>query len=113
MKALTLLGLTVALAIGLVSAAAAADEVTMSGNIMCAKCVLKKADATGCQDVLVVKDAEGKSTEYYVTKNDVAQKFGHNCKGETAATVTGQVAEKDGKKWITPSKIEKQGEKQG
>ena len=109
MKALAWLGLTVVLAVGLVPAVVVADEVTMSGNLMCAKCVLKKADATSCQDVLVVTAADGNKTEYYVTKNDVAEKSGHNCKGETAATVTGQVSEKDGKKWITPSKIEKQG----
>jgi hypothetical protein len=56
--------------------------------------------------VLVVKDASGATTEYYIEKNDVAKTFGHTCQGEKAATVTGAVAEKDGKKWITPSKMD-------
>jgi hypothetical protein len=55
--------------------------VTVSGKITCAKCTLKKADAKSCQDVLVVA-------------------------GEKGATVTGTVTEKDGKKWLTPSKME-------
>lgn len=84
----------------------AADE-TYSGSLMCAMCMLKKADAHECQDVLVVTGANGDKTEYYVTKNDVAKKAGEACTNEIKATVTGTVSEKDGKKWITPSKIEK------
>jgi hypothetical protein len=34
------------------------------------------------------------------------EKFGHGCKGEKAATVTGAVAEKDGKMWLTAKKID-------
>jgi hypothetical protein len=41
-------------------------------------------------------------------KNDAAEKAGHQCSKEAKATVTGAVSEKDGKKWITASKIEKQ-----
>jgi hypothetical protein len=108
MKTLTLMGLALLLAVGLVTTAAA-SEMTLSGSIMCAKCKLKKDDAKSCQDVLVVKDDKGATAEYYIVKNDVAEKFGHTCSGEQAATVTGAVAEKDGKQWITPSKMEKKG----
>ena len=83
-----------------------ADE-ALSGTLVCAKCGLKKADAHECQDVLIVADAKGAKTEYYVTKNEVAEKSGEACTLEIKATVTGTVSEKDGRKWITASKIEK------
>ena len=86
--------------------AALADE-ALSGTLVCAKCALKKADAHECQDVLIVADAKGAKTEYYVTKNEVAEKSGEACTLEIKATVTGTISEKDGRKWITPSKIEK------
>ena len=87
--------------------AAAGDAVTVEGKIVCAKCSLHADDAKECQNVLVV-DA---STQYYVVKNDVSEQYGHACKGEKAAVVTGTVAEKDGKKWITATKMEAPKEK--
>ena len=108
MKTISRIALAVALLVVAASVARAADtETTLSGTLMCAKCTLKKADATKCQDVLVVKDDAGATTEYYVVKNDAAEKAGHQCKGEAKATATGVVSEKDGKKWLTASKIEK------
>jgi hypothetical protein len=104
MKMLAKLVLALALVVGFVGASLAADE-TYTGKVMCAKCTLKKADATKCQDVLVVKDGD-KTTEYYVEKNAVAEKFGHVCKDDKSAVVTGSVTEKDGKKWIAPSTME-------
>jgi len=108
-KTVALLVLALGLALGPSAVATAGDEITVSGKVACAHCTLKKADAKSCQDVLVSKDAQGTTTEYYITKNDVSEKFGHACSGEKPATVTGAVTEKDGKKWITPSKMEKQG----
>jgi aspartate 1-decarboxylase len=86
---------------------ATAAEVTYSGSLMCAKCMLQKPDAHECQDVLIVTDAKGEKTEYYVTKNEVAAQAGEACTNEIKATVTGTVAEKDGRKWITATRIEK------
>jgi hypothetical protein len=84
-----------------------ADEV-FKGTLVCAQCGLKKADAHECQDVLLVDDGKGGKNEYYITKNDVAQKAGEACTLEIPATVTGTVEKgKDGKTWLTPSKIEK------
>ena len=98
-----------ALALGAPSAALAADkaaEVTLTGEVKCASCILKKADAKGCQDVLVVADKGGKTTEYYLAKNAVADKFGMTCTTPKKAVATGTVSEKDGKKWLTASKLE-------
>ena len=105
MKTLTRLAIAAAIVVGLAGATFAADT-TLTGSVMCAKCTLKKADAKECQNVLVVKGEKDKTTEYYVVKNAVSEKFGHVCTGEKAAVVTGAVAEKDGKTWITPTKME-------
>src|SRR5919108_3266918 len=106
MKTIGMLVLAALVLVGFVgSARAADDEMTLNGTLVCAKCTLKKADATKCQDVLIVKDDQGASTEYYVVKNGTAEKAGHQCKEESKATVTGTVSEKDGKKWVTASKI--------
>ena len=107
MKTLTLIALVAAVVIGLVGTAVA-EETTVTGTVMCAKCALHKGDAKECQNVLVVKDDADKTTEYYVAKNAVSEKFGHVCKTQKAAVVTGTVEEKDGKTWITPTKMEEQ-----
>jgi len=96
----------VALAVGLAAVLVAADEVTLEGKIACAKCTLKKADAKECQNVLLVKQGDGKTTEYYIVVNEAAEEFGEVCTNTTEAKVTGTVSEKDGRKWITASKVE-------
>jgi hypothetical protein len=85
----------------------AADE-TLKGEMVCAKCFLKKPDAKECQDVLLVKNATGEPAEYYVTKNDVSKESGEACTAKIPATITGTVSEKDGRKWITATKIVKE-----
>ena len=84
----------------------AAAETTLSGTLVCAQCKLQKADAHECQDVLLV-DQNGTTVEYYVVKNKVSKDSGEACTLEIPATVTGEVSEKDGRKWIAPSKIVK------
>lgn len=106
MKSLLWLSLAVMLLAPMRPAVAAVEE-TLSGSLMCAMCMLKKADAHECQDVLVVTDTAGAKTEFYITKNDVAAKAGEACTQEIRATVTGTVTEKDGRKWLTASRIEK------
>jgi hypothetical protein len=100
--------LAVCLAVGIVTVALAQDApktVTLTGKVQCAMCILKKADAKGCQDVLVVSGKD--QGEYYIAKNEVSEKFPHvGCKGDKSATVTGTVAEKDGKRWLTATKME-------
>jgi hypothetical protein len=84
----------------------AADD-TLKGEMVCAKCYLKRPDAKECQDVLMVKDAKGATTEYYITKNQIAKESGEACMEPVAATVTGSVSTKDGRNWLTASKIVK------
>ena len=106
MKVLSRIGVVLALAIGLMAVGTvSAAETTLKGTLSCAKCQLKKADK--CQDVLTVTDAQGASTEYLIVKNEAAEKAGHQCSKTAPATVTGEVTEKDGIKWITASKVEK------
>jgi Family of unknown function (DUF6370) len=98
------------IAIGGVAVAArawAADSVTLKGEMVCAKCYLNKPDAKECQDVLLVQDAKGATVEYYITKNKVAQESGEACTQKIPAVVVGTVSEKDGRKWLTASKITK------
>ena len=68
--------------------------------------LLKKADATKCQDVLVTKAEDGTVTHYYIAKTEASEAFGHVCQSEKAAVVTGTLKEKDGKTWIAPSTME-------
>ncbi len=108
MKHLAKLGLGLVLVLGVATAAVGedgAEAVTLQGKIMCAKCSLGKADAKECQNVLVVAEGEAKG-EYYLVKNAVAEDFGEVCQAKKPAKVTGTVAEKEGKKWITASAME-------
>ncbi len=105
MKTIAKVGLAVALVLGMAASIPAGDETTMTGKVMCAKCSLKKADASKCQDVLVTKGDDGKVTHYYIAKTEASKAFGHVCQSEKAAVVTGTIEEKDGKKWISPSKM--------
>jgi hypothetical protein len=92
--------------LGLLVAASAADEVTLKGTIVCAKCVLKKPDAKECQNVLLTDGADGKKVEYYLAKSAAGDAVGEVCMEKKDVTVTGTVSEKDGRKWITASKVE-------
>jgi Family of unknown function (DUF6370) len=101
MKVLVKLGVVAAVVLGLSGVAAAADDVkTLTGKVVCGKCSLKKE--AGCQNVFVAEDG----AEYYLSKTEAADKFGHVCKGEKTAKATGTVTEKDGKKWLTASAME-------
>ena len=94
-------------AFALAAAAYAEDKpVTLHGQLLCAKCTLHEKDMTTCQNVVQVKNDKGDAQNYYVVKNDVAEKFGHVCSGTKDVMVTGKVSDKEGKKWIEASKIE-------
>lgn len=88
-----------------VNAADTGKETTLSGNLVCAKCVLHETKE--CQNVLQVQQ-DGKTVNYYLTQNDTSKKFHDNICGTSGekATVTGTVSEKKGKETLTASKIE-------
>ena len=105
MKKLAILA-AVLLAVMAVSVPAmAGDEVvTLEGKIVCAKCSLHEEGLAKCQNVLVVDD-EGKTSHYYLVKNDVDKEFGDVCMAKKPVQVTGTVSEKDGKSWIAATEI--------
>ena len=83
--------------------AAAGSVVTLSGDMVCAKCTLKESKK--CQNVLKVTDG-GKETKYYLAQNKVAKdNHSHVCGGSEKATVKGTVSEEAGKKVLTASEI--------
>ncbi len=85
----------------------AADEKTITGDAVCAKCKLAEADA--CQNVVVVKDGD-KETKYYMDPDNKVAKEAHKsagfCSSSKKVKVTGTTSEKDGKMMIEPTKIE-------
>jgi hypothetical protein len=81
----------------------AGAEVTLAGELVCAKCALHESNK--CQNVLKVTDA-GKETKYYLAQNDVAKSnHEHVCSAPEKATVKGVVSEDAGKKVLTASEI--------
>ena len=93
------------LVLQMVATAAVAGEVTLTGNIVCAKCTLKVQGLKDCQNVLMVKEAQ-QDVQYWLVNNDVTKAFGEVCTAVKPVTVTGTVETKDGKNWISPTKIE-------
>ena len=106
------LKLTLALLAGLALAGASmtalaedSKETTITGNMVCGKCTLHETEK--CQNVVQVTE-NGATVNYYLKQNEVS-KAQHSavCHGDTEkVTVTGTVKEKDGKKMMTPSKID-------
>ena len=80
-------------------------EATLKGTILCAKCALKEAKT--CTTAIVVKDGDKKVTYYLKDKGMKEAYHEEVCGGDRKeGTVTGTVTEKEGKKWITPKKVE-------
>jgi DNA-directed RNA polymerase subunit M/transcription elongation factor TFIIS len=78
-------------------------EVTLKGDLTCAKCGLHEASI--CQNVLRVKEGE-KEVKYYLAKNAVAEENHEKvCGGSAPATVTGKLSSDGAKKVITPSAV--------
>ena len=98
--ALTLLGIVA------VSTRAADKEVTLKGKITCAKCELKLKGVTKCQTVIQVWEGDKGVTYFFLDRGNKETWHEEVCGGgKKDGTVTGTVSEKDGKKWIKPSKV--------
>ena len=80
-------------------------EVTLKGAILCAQCALKEADK--CTNAIQVKEGDKLVTYYFADKGDGESYHAEVCGGaRKEGTVVGKVSEKDGKKIITPTKVE-------
>jgi hypothetical protein len=104
MKFVCSLVLALATTVVALSFAAAADdkEVTLKGTILCAKCELKETPA--CANAIRVKE-DGKDVVYYFKDKGGKEPYHKDCcQAPVEGSVKGVVAEKDGKKWITPAK---------
>ena len=95
------------LAVVAVGVGAAADkDVTLKGKISCAKCELKLKGVTKCQTVIQVQEDGKEVTYFFLDKGNKESWHEEVCGGgKKEGTVTGVVSEKDGKKWIKPSKV--------
>ena len=83
-----------------------AADTKITGEAVCAKCEL--ATATACQMAIKVKGADGKEEIILAENNDVAKAFHKNiCKASAKVNAEGAITEKDGKKTIALTKVEK------
>ncbi len=83
-------------------------ESTLTGTIVCAKCTLKEKGVAKCTTAVQVKDGDKLVTYYLDDKGSKEDYHEAVCGGgvKKEGTVTGVVSEKDGKKWVKPSKVE-------
>jgi hypothetical protein len=98
---------TSAIAVSVVVSLQAAQnkEVTLKGTIQCAKCALKEAKR--CQTAIRVKEAGKEVTYYFDDKGNKEEYHEEVCGGaKVEGAVTGAVFEKDGKKWVKPTRVE-------
>jgi hypothetical protein len=85
----------------------AAKQVTVTGKLACAMCILKTPGVTTCTNVLVVNE-KGKDVVYALTDNAVTKPLTMAaCEKTMPVKVTGTLAEAGGKKTITATKVEK------
>lgn len=82
------------------------EEKEFKGTACCAKCELKDKDFKKCQTVLLVKE-DGKEVKYYFDEASDKKHHSDYCKGKTEITVKAKVTEKDGKKWLAVTSVDK------
>lgn len=96
------LGMVAVFAVLAMVRAADDKEKTLKGTICCSKCSLNETDE--CGNAIKVKE-DGKEVVYYFIDKGRSEKYHKKvCTKPSMGTVKGVVSEKDGKKYITPSK---------
>src|SRR5438093_864702 len=103
MKQFTLFNSTLLAALSLTLHAA---DTKITGEAVCAKCDLQETKS--CQMAIKVKTAAGKEETILADNNKVAKDFHDEiCKRSAKVNAEGAITEKDGKKTITLTKVEK------
>jgi len=83
-----------------------AADVKITGEAVCAKCELQQT--TSCQMAIKVRNASGKEEIILADNNKVAKDFHDEiCQRNARVVAEGVITEKDGKKTIALTKIEK------
>jgi hypothetical protein len=103
---LTAVALVVGWWVGTPVQAAPPKEVKLTGTMVCGKCSLK--ETSKCSNVLQVKEGD-KIVNYFLDDQGAKESYHEGvCGGDKVegVTVTGAVTEKDGKKWIKPTKVD-------
>lgn len=93
-------------AFGAVTRAEDKKETKLTGTLVCGKCGLKSAPK--CSNVLQVKEGD-KTVNYTLEDKGNGEEYHEGVCGNgkiEGVTVTGTVSEKDGKKFIKPSKVD-------
>jgi len=83
-----------------------AGDVKITGEAVCAKCELQ--EVTSCQMAIKVKNASGKEELIMADNNKVSKDFHDEiCQKNAKVVAEGVITEKDGKKTIALTKIER------
>jgi hypothetical protein len=81
-----------------------AEDIDLSGKLVCSKCTLK--ETSDCRNVLQVK-AGSETKNYYVAKTEASKKVGIVCHDVIeGVTASGKVETKDGRLTLSPAKIQ-------
>jgi Family of unknown function (DUF6370) len=80
-------------------------EVTLKGNITCAKCELKVKGQDKCATVIVAKEG-GKDVTYYFDKAAHKKWHADICKQGKEGSVTGKTSKEGDKMIVTVTKLE-------
>jgi Family of unknown function (DUF6370) len=99
-----LAGLAMLLMLSLAVTAEEKKEVTLKGDITCAKCTLKVEGQDSCATVIKVKEGD-KDVIYWFDKDSSKKNHEKVCKKTMKGEVTGTVEKKDDKMWINVKEV--------